>query len=70
MYEAYEHHGASVVVRKDLKGKHREYCLCHNCYRFKPDTAKNCLIAQAVFKNCVEFNIVTPMWECPKFTPK
>jgi len=63
----YEHHGTMVAVREDLKGLHREYCLCHSCAKFKPNTPENCEIAQAVFENCVRFHITTPMWECPEY---
>lgn len=66
--EVYNHHGADVAVRSDLKGKHREHCLCFSgCGFFKPGTEGNCPIAQAIFDNCVKFNVVTPVWECPKF---
>lgn len=67
MYEKYKHHGTEVYVKTDLRGRHREHCLCHKCDEFKPGTLFNCPIAQAIYKNCVAFNIVTPMWECPKF---
>ncbi len=68
--EKYVHHGAEVSVRADLKGKHREHCLCYSCGKFKPGEADNCEIANAVYANCVQFNIVTPMWECPKYVAK
>ena len=29
--ERYDHHGKSVAVRTELKGKHREHCLCFVC---------------------------------------
>ena len=33
----YNHHGIDVVVREDLKGTHREHCLCHApCGKFEP----------------------------------
>lgn len=64
----YEHHGEDVVVDEDLKGKHREHCLCfRGCKNFKPGEDDNCEIAEAVFNNCLAFNIVTPVWECPDF---
>jgi hypothetical protein len=64
----YEHHGALVSVQSLLKGRHREHCLCYQgCVRFKPGQPGNCEIAQALYENCVRFNIVTPVWECPKF---
>ena len=64
----YEHHGGEVFVREDLKGRHREHCLCMTCGLLVPgDREKNCPIAQAVFDNCVKYNITTPMWECPKY---
>lgn len=63
----YEHHGKTVSVQSHLKGKHRDHSLCQACGKFKPNTPENCPIAQAVFENCVKFNIVSPMWECPEF---
>lgn len=64
----YEHHGKTVAVRKGLKGKHREYCLCYTCARFSPEPRTgNCEIANQVFKACVEHTIVTPVWECPEY---
>lgn len=67
-YEKYLHHGVDVHVRSGLKGKHREHCLCYGCRKFNlKDKEANCPIARAVFANCVEFNIVTPVWECPHF---
>jgi hypothetical protein len=50
-----------------LKGKHRSHCLCFLCDKFFPNTTENCKIAQATFENCVKFNTVTPMYECPEF---
>lgn len=68
IYETYSHHGKEVNVKKNLKGKHREYCLCYVCNKFNPeDREKNCPIANEVYDNCVKFNIVTPVWECPDF---
>jgi hypothetical protein len=69
-FVTYEHHGCTVFVQEHLKGSHREHCLCYSCAWFKPegDRKNQCPIADAVYKNCVEHNIVTPVWECPKFT--
>jgi len=70
-YEKYMHHGNKVWVRSDLIGKHREYCLCMVCKKLDTiNRHKNCPIANAVFKNCKQFNLVTPMWECPNFEEK
>jgi len=58
-----------VSVQEHLKGRHREHCLCwQNCQFFKPNLLENCEIAQANYELCVEYNIVTPVFECPKFT--
>jgi hypothetical protein len=66
--EKYEHHGELVSVFSEVRGKHREFCLCfQGCARFKPGQPDNCEIAQATFENCVKYNTVTPMWECPKY---
>ena len=66
--EKYEHHGEEVSVFSELKGQHREHCLCMVCKKLKiGDAENNCPIAQAVFENYVKFNLCTPMFECPKF---
>jgi hypothetical protein len=68
MIEKYTHHGVTVSVFSHLKGKHRDHCLCFRCLHFKPGTEENCLIAKDTYKNCVKHNLVTPVFECPKFT--
>lgn len=67
MIERYEHHGRLVAVQSELKGKHRQHCLCHICTKFAPGSEDNCPIAKAVFQNCVDFGLVTPVYECPEF---
>ena len=67
-YVRYEHHGRQVFVREDLKGKHRDHCLCFSCGKFTPDNRRtNCPIANALYSNCVQFGVVTPVYECPEF---
>ena len=61
-YTQYEHHGTTVWVASHHKGIHRYVCLCFACEKFKPGTEENCPIAQAVYENCVEHGITTPMW--------
>jgi len=69
--EEYEHHGNNVKVRSDLKGKHRSYCLCWICNKFKPeDRENNCPIANDTYENCIKNKLVTPVWECPEFEEK
>jgi hypothetical protein len=63
----YRHHGALVKVDEDLKGKHREYCLCWRCENFRPGGEHNCKIAGKVFTVCVGHDLVTPVFECPEF---
>ena len=64
----YIHHGAEVSVDEDLKGKHRDMCLCFRCDNFKPDDRLgNCRIANLNFAMCVAFDLVTPVIECPEF---
>jgi len=65
----YVHHNREkpVWVRKDLKGKHREHCLCFQCAYFFPDTDHNCHIAAQLFGLCVKEELVAPVWECPCF---
>jgi len=69
-YEIYKHHEKEVAVRSDLKGKHWDYCLCRECIHFAPNTEDNCPIAQQLYRFCVDHNLVTPVWECPKFSLK
>jgi len=67
-YIKYKHHGIDVSVREDLKGKHREHCLCWNCAKFKPeDREANCQIANLLYKFDILHNVTTPVWECKKF---
>jgi len=64
----YLHHGDYVYVDEDLKGKHREHCLCWRCANFNPnDRGNNCKIASLNFAMCQLENLVTPVYECPKF---
>jgi hypothetical protein len=63
----YDHHGTDVYVREDLKGTHADMCLCYLCEDFKPGDDDNCMVANEVYKNCVEFGLVTPVYECPVF---
>jgi hypothetical protein len=69
-YEEYMHHGLDMMVRKEDKGKHREHCLCYNCAFFFPETLNNCHKAQEIYDNCVDLDVVTPVWECADFVPK
>lgn len=66
-YEQYEHHGKNVFVHADLKGRHREHCLCYDCDLFKPGTPQNCHIAQSLYDFDKEHGVTTPVWECPVF---
>ena len=65
----YSHHEKEVVVREDLKGKHREFCQCYECDNFNPENREeNCPIANDLFDVVVKHNLVTPVWECPEST--
>ena len=66
-YVEYEHHGEKVVVREDLKGKHRNVCLCYACDRFKPEAPERCKIAFALYNFVVANRLVAPVWECAEF---
>ena len=48
-------------VRSDLKGKHRDHCLCWSCERYPCQTSKD------TYANCKKHKIVTPVWECEYF---
>lgn len=67
----YTHRGNRVFARKDLKGKHREHCLCYSCACFSPaDIASNCPIANDISHLCTTYGIATPVYECPDFEVK
>jgi hypothetical protein len=65
----YHHHNADVWVDEDLQGKHRDHCLCYGCDRFKPGTDNHCEIAGELYQLVVKHNLVTPVYECPKYVP-
>jgi hypothetical protein len=55
-------------VRTKLKGKHRKYCLCHDCSRLNiQNRDANCEIANELFALCVRYDLTTPVFECPYF---
>jgi len=67
----YSHHGRIVKVREDLKGKHREYCLCHRCKKLNTeDRDNNCNIANTLYALDVLTGLTTPVFECPHFAEK
>ena len=69
MYEQYEKNGKTVWVRQDLKGRQKEFCMCWDCTRFKPDTQdKGCAAIKAVLDLAAARSIVLPVWECPEFS--
>jgi hypothetical protein len=71
MYEQHKHRYQQdkvVWVRSDLKGKHRSFCLCYSCDKFKPGDDRNCVIAEETFANCLKYGITTPVFECPEFS--
>lgn len=66
--EKYIHHGKEVSVISSVKGKHIQNCLCwQRCKFFKPNTPENCEMAQANYELDVKYNLVTPVFECPKY---
>ena len=63
----YVHHDVEVCVDEDLRGKHREHCLCYSCDFFNPGQVNNCRIAQRLYELVVEENLVTPVYECAAY---
>ena len=64
----YVHHDWSVWVREDLKGRHRDYCLCHRCAKLRLDSREhNCPIANLLYAVCCAHGLTTPVFECPLF---
>lgn len=70
-FVTYNHHGLITWVRRALKGRHREHCLCFSCNHFYPDDRENnCYIADSLFRLCCNYMIVAPVWECHKFVDR
>jgi len=70
-FEQYEHHGVVVSVIKEVKGKHREHCLCFSCDKFHPGLPeRNCPIANLNYAVCLAHNVVLPVYECPLFVER
>ena len=66
--EKYEHHGYTVWVDKQLKGKHRDHCLCYKgCIKFRPGEQYHCPIAQELYEFDCKHSLTTPVWECPEY---
>ncbi len=64
----YVHHGRHVWVRKDLRGRHREMCLCYRCTMLDTQNCeRNCPIANALFALNALSGITTPVFECVGF---
>lgn len=63
----YIHHDKKVSVREDLKGKHRDYCLCFSCEKFSSVMEDNCKITNHIFSLDQALNVTTPVWECGSF---
>lgn len=60
-----------VTADSDLRGKHREHCLCFKCENFKPGMPEtNCPIANLIYAVCIVNGVTTPIYECPKFIEK
>jgi len=71
--EKYEYYGVNVSVFSELKGKHKEMCLCWKCALLIIDPAypaQNCEIARENYELCKKHHVVTPVFECPKFISK
>jgi len=69
--EKYIHHGKEVSVMSELKGHHREHCLCFKCDTFNIENReKNCKIANLLYAVCCECDITTPVYECAYFIEK
>jgi len=71
MYEQYEKKGKKVWVKKELKERQKEFCMCWDCQKFKPEIEdKGCSIIKEVLELAVKKSIVLPVWECELFIAK
>ena len=69
-FEKYEHHGRERWVRKDMKGKNKDFCLCYSCENFKPNTQDNCEIAASLYAFIIRNDAMAVIWDCAKFVEK
>lgn len=73
MFEKYTKFNKEFHVQSDLKGKHKEHCLCYSCDLFHPENTlefPNCYLAQGLFQYNINNTITTPVWECGDFIEK
>lgn len=64
----FEHHGVVVSCMDNLKGKHREHCLCWICRKLNlADRDKNCKIASLLYAVDRQCQITTPVFYCKEF---
>jgi len=57
-----------VWAVKEVRGKHREHCLCFSCEKFNPGTPEgNCPIANLNYAVCLAHGLTLPVYECPLF---
>jgi hypothetical protein len=67
----YNHHGTEVFVDEELKGKHRDNCLCFKCGRFNPGMPEtNCPKANLLYAVCIAESMTTPVYECADYLNK
>ncbi len=71
MYEQMDKGNAKTWVRKDLKGRQKEFCMCWDCVKFMPETEhKGCSMIKDVLLLASRNSIVLPVWECAAFEAK
>jgi len=67
MILSYVHHGKTMYVRQDLKGHHKDYCLCYSCEKMTPGKPDHCLVAQGLYDYDCKHGVTTPVFECSLF---
>ena len=66
--EWYEHHGDTVAVKPEYRGKHREICLCYTCMNFLPEEdERHCQLAADLYAFCKKHGGTAIRQECPAF---
>ena len=70
-YICFRHHQHIVTAKRELKGKYKQFCMCHECRHFHPDDRpRNCHIANQLFPIMVRTGVTIVIWECPEFEPR
>lgn len=59
------YYGKVVWINPLLEEIRKKECLCLNCKNFKPKWSNNCIVAEKLYKICVENDLALAVSRCP-----